>query len=110
MRSENDKIEIRPMAGGDWRTLAPDTKLARDVLTADGNWIVYTGLEATGKTGLFRVATSGGEPRRLGELPTTNFLSHMWMSPDGQAVIAEFQTSHEIWMLENFEPKQQAAK
>jgi hypothetical protein len=34
----------------------------------------------------------------------------MWMSPDGQAVIAEFQTSHEIWMLENFEPKQQASK
>jgi Tol biopolymer transport system component len=110
IRSENGRIEIRPMAGGDWRALAPDTREARDVLTADGNWLVYTGLEATGKTGLFRVATSGGEPRRLGELPTTNFLSHMWMSPDGQAVIAEFQTSHEIWMLENFEPKQQASK
>jgi hypothetical protein len=110
VRSENGKEEIRPMAGGDWRPLAPDTKAARDVLTADGNWLVYTGLEATGKTGLFRVATSGGEPTRLGELPTTNFLSNMWMSPDGQTVFADFQTSHEIWMMENFEPKQQTLK
>jgi len=32
------------------------------------------------------------------------------ISPDGQKIIAEAPVAPEVWILENFEPKQQAAK
>jgi len=111
-RSEKGKIEIRPMSGGDWRPLAPDTPAAVDEFTSDGNWLLYTGLDVSGRDGLFRVATSGGQPERLGDLPSTNKLWDVRISPDGQTVFAYFDAGNplDLWMLENFEPKQQAAK
>jgi len=106
-RWEKDVIEIRPMSGGDWRALVSlknGAPLGLDyAFTPDGNWLVY---QDTDKRGLFRVATSGGQPERLGELPSGSKLSTLHISPDGQKIIADTDEPPELWLLENFEPKQ----
>jgi hypothetical protein len=108
-RLEKGKIEIRPMHGGDWKPLISGggTQIA---FTPDGNWLLYHGVDAAGKHGLFRVATAGGQPERLGDFPATSKVGLMWVSPDGRKVIADTLNPFEVWLLENFEPKQQAAK
>jgi hypothetical protein len=106
-RLEKGKIEIRPMNGGDWKPLiSGGTQIA---FTPDGNWLLFHGVDAGGKDGFFRVATAGGRPERLGDFPTTS-QGPMWVSPDGRKVIADTLNPFEVWLLENFEPKQQAAK
>jgi hypothetical protein len=111
LRSEKGKMEIRTMSGGDWRPLAPDRPAARHDFTLDGDWLVYSGVDTSGKGSLFRVATSGGQPERLGDIPGIgSALGDMWISPDGQRIIADTPNPEELWSLENFEPKQQAAK
>lgn len=111
-RWENGNIEIRPMSGGDWRPLAPAPGRMNPAFTSDGNWFVYRGQDATGNDGLFRVATSGGQPERIGDFPGNKKTASgcIWISPDRKKIIAESLNSEELWMLQNFEPRQQAAK
>jgi hypothetical protein len=59
------------------------------------------------------VATSGGAPEHLGDFPAGNVHGTMRISPDGRKIIALTGADNfasETWLLENFEPKQQAAK
>jgi WD40 repeat protein len=102
--------EVRPVAGGDWRQLAPGRRIYAREFTSDGNWLVYTGQDADGRDGLFRVATSGGQPERLGDIPKGGLNGDIWVSPDGKTFFADTFNSRETWVLENFEPKQEAAK
>jgi serine/threonine protein kinase/WD40 repeat protein len=105
-RWERDVIEIRPMSGGDWRTLVSLKNWSPIAFTPDGNWVVYCNTDEGVKQGLFRVATSGGEPERLGDLPSGSKFPLLSISPDGQKIIADTREPVELWMLENFEPKQ----
>ena len=109
-RWENGKIEIRPMASGGWKPLPSLGSPNQIAFTADGDWLVYHDRDASGKDGLFRMATTGGDPERLGDFPGTSTRGLMWVSPDGQKIIADARKPIELWMLENFEPKQQAVK
>jgi hypothetical protein len=103
-------VEIRPMAGGDWKPLGKIDASDQITFTPDGNWLVYHGVDAAGKQALFRVATAGGQPERLGDFPSANRKGHLRISPDGRKIIADAQNAPEVWLLENFEPKQQAAR
>jgi len=79
----------------------------------DGKWIFYHDKDAAGKDGLYRMATGGGAPERLGDFPSGNVRGTMRISPDGRRIIALTAADNvplERWLLENFEPKQQAAK
>ncbi len=110
-RWANGNVEIRPMPGGDWRPLVPAPNRMFPAFTPDGNWFLYRGVDAAGKDGLFRVATSGGQPERLGDFPGKTVAGgYVWVSPNGEKVIVEGINHEELWMLENFEPKRQAAK
>jgi hypothetical protein len=65
------------------------------------------------RMGLYRAATGGGGPERLGDFPTGNSQGALRISPDGRRIIALTRGDNvapETWLLENFEPKQQAAK
>lgn len=83
-----------------------------------GTLFFYRDTDAAGNEGLFRVATSGGQPERLGDLPPEKGPGQVGcaaggclrISPDGRKILADVHTTRELWMLENFEPKQQAAK
>jgi WD40 repeat protein len=109
-RRDKDKIEIRSIAGGDWKPLISvgDTLMA---FTPDGKWLLYHHVDAAGKDSLLRVSTGGGQPERIGDFP--NVLTQdgvLHTSPDGQKLVARGRTVPELWLLENFEPKQQTAR
>jgi hypothetical protein len=72
-------IEIRPTSGGDWKSAVSFGKelpmgTGHFNITPDGNWLLFHDLDSTGKHGLFRVATAGGAPERLGDFPTNSRL------------------------------------
>jgi len=111
VRRSSGRIEIRPMGGGAWKQLgpiAPDGgvfKLAG--FTPDGKWLIYQNFDAAGKRSFFRVATDGsGQPERVGNLPGKGASALLSISPDGRRIIADTQRPNEMWILENFEPKQ----
>jgi hypothetical protein len=109
-RRDKDKIEIRQTAGGDWKPLISigETQMG---FTPDGKWVLYHDVDAAGKHALFRVSTAGGQPERVGDFPRVRKgWGYLFISPDGQKVIEQGQTVPELWILENFEPKQQAAR
>jgi hypothetical protein len=109
-RRNKDTTEIRPLSGGEWKPLisASPTHIA---FTPDGNWLLYHDVDAAGKDALFRVATAGGRPERIGPFPTASkSYPIMTVSPDGQKIIAGTIEGEETWLLENFEPKQPAAR
>jgi len=101
-------IEIRPMFGGDWKSLALLNKEITHVnFTLDGNWLVYNDVDSQGKHGLFRISISGdGAPERLGDFPPANNFGQLEISPDGRRVLATVgdEVHDELWLLENFVP------
>jgi hypothetical protein len=109
-RRNKETTEIRPFSGGDWRpliSLSP-THIA---FTPDGNWLLYHDVDAAGKDALFRIATAGGRPERIGIFPSAaKYAAVMKISPDGQKILAAHDANSEFWLLENFEPKQPVAR
>jgi hypothetical protein len=82
-------------------------------VSPDDNWVVYQNLDTDGKFALYRVSTSGGEPERLGDYPTTDAGSFLAVSPDGRQFIVQYRVPHrpaEFWALENFLPKPKPAR
>ncbi|HEY6340427.1 MAG TPA: hypothetical protein VIY49_02955 [Bryobacteraceae bacterium] len=109
-RRNKQTIEIRPMAGGEWRPLIslPETAMG---FTPDGNWLLFYDVDAAGKRGLFRVSTVGGQPERIGDFPgVARESSVLYVSPDGRKLLAGSFIGEQVWILENFEPKQQAGR
>ncbi|HKE21091.1 MAG TPA: hypothetical protein VKB88_01810 [Bryobacteraceae bacterium] len=111
VRRNNGRIEIRPMAGSAWKQLgpiAPDGdvfKLAS--FTPDGEWLLYQTFDATGKRSFFRVPTDGGsQSERVGDLPGKGAAVRLSISPNGHKIIADTARPSDMWILENFEPKQ----
>jgi Tol biopolymer transport system component len=109
-RRNNDTTEIRPMSGGEWKPLI-STSPTQIAFTPDGNWLLYHDVDAAGKDALFRVATAGGRAERIGPFPSSSRSAPgMSISPDGQKILARYNSAAEHWLLENFEPKQPAAR
>jgi Tol biopolymer transport system component len=111
VRRNNGTIEIRPMAGGAWKalgTIAPDGDVYRlAAFTPDGKWLLYQNFDAAGTRSFFRVSTDGGsQPERVGDLPGKGAAMLLSISTDGRRMIAGRHRADEMWMLENFEPKQ----
>lgn len=103
-REQGRVVEIRPMSGGDWKPLI-SLRENQFAFTQDGNWLIYHDTDGSGKDGLFRVATAGGDPERLGDFPAASTQGEIWISPDGRKLITDTLNPRELWMLENFEPK-----
>jgi Tol biopolymer transport system component len=110
-RWSHGKAEIRPMAGGDWRPLVSISDTTQVTFTPDGNWFVYQATDVAGKHSLFRVATTGGQPERLGDFASGSAnWGGIWVSPDGKKIISDTRNPDDLWALDNIEPKQQTAK
>jgi Tol biopolymer transport system component len=112
-RIANGNLEIRSLSGGEWKPLLPLRAGSQSIFSADGRSIYYHNTDAAGKDGLYRVAISGGTPERVGDFPTSRFSGGLFFSQDGNKVIAETDVpgvKPETFLLENFEPKQPAAK
>jgi len=107
MGMDKQGLKIRPASGGDWKPLVSLDFTIQLNTTPDGNWILYHGVDAAKKHGLFRVATAGGQPERLGDFPTNSLTGALEISPDGRKVMVsadDYETGYELWSLENFVP------
>jgi Tol biopolymer transport system component len=107
MGMDKQGLKIRPASGGDWKPLVSLDFTIQLNTTPDGNWILYHGVDAAKKHGLFRVATAGGQPERLGDFPTNSLEGALEISPDGHKVMVavdDYETGYELWSLENFVP------
>jgi Tol biopolymer transport system component len=107
VRTRQRSLEVRLISGGPWTRLA--TTSANETLldvTPDGNWVYYRDRDNAGKPALYRVATRGGAPERMGDFPEGE-AGTMRVSPDGSKVVVEVYNSSngfETWSLENFVP------
>ena len=107
MGMDKQGLKIRPVSGGDWKSLISLDFTIQFNAMPDGNWILYHGVDAAKKHGLFRVPTAGGQPERLGDFPTNSLEGALEISPDGHKVMVavdDYETGYELWSLENFEP------
>jgi hypothetical protein len=110
------QISLRPAAAteNDWKPAAyPKVEgWAAGRFTAgitdDGEWLYYRDRDGAGKDGLYRVATSGGEPMRVGDYASsTRDFMMMSIGPDGrQFIVGVLEPSDrpDLWILENFRP------
>jgi Tol biopolymer transport system component len=103
-----DGMSVRPMAGGEWKTLVSGVKGLSSAIdtTHDGNFTFYTANDSEGRPGLFRLSTAGGKPERVGDLPSRTFQGTFYFSADGRQILATDTGSnkYDLWVLENFEP------
>ena len=110
VRMIDGNSQVRPMTGGQWRTLVSGlTEYLPPETTPDGKWVIYNAIDSSGKRSLFRVSINGGDPQRLGDYPIREFTGRdtLRISPDGREILAaetEFTTNYDLWVLENFEP------
>jgi hypothetical protein len=78
IRHSYHSLDIRPMSGGEWKTLVStnrnieNTDMPRPAaFTPDGKWLLYADADAAGGPTLFRVPLAGGQPERLGDFPNS---------------------------------------
>lgn len=108
MRQRNGVLSFRPASGGDWKILASGIEnYYMPGSTPDGNWAVYITSDPQGHREVFQVPFSGGEPRRVGDLPTKSLYPDLVFTPDGRKILAVGwgAPKYDLWALENFEPK-----
>jgi Tol biopolymer transport system component len=100
-------IEVRPMQGAGWRRLVSRRSEigGQGAFTPDGEWFLYHDKDSSGKEGFYRVSTAGGEPERLGDFPSSNMIGSLFISGNGQKIVAEtLNSGPEFWILENYVP------
>ncbi len=105
-RATTGIFTLHPASNIDWKPpLAPNGSW-QQAYSPDGKLRVFHGRDAAGTNGLFRVATTGGTPERIGDFPGGNIRGGLWVSPDSEKLIAAVLNPLQLWMLENFEPNQ----
>jgi Tol biopolymer transport system component len=110
LRQRNGHLSFRSSSGGDWKTLAEGLENSNLLgSTPDGNWALYVTTDAQGHPGIYEAPFSGGEPRRVGDLPNNSLspYGNLAFSPDGKKILALGfgPLRYSLWTLENFEPK-----
>lgn len=93
----------RPMSAQDLVTLK---RVAAPVASPDGKWVVFQQTDTDPasfqrKTGLWRVASTGGTPQRLADLPDANETSPAY-SPDGQRLyfLSDKSGKDQLWLVD----------
>lgn len=101
----NGVVSIRPVNGGDWKSLASGVTInVPPFVMPDGKWVLYQTVDSAGRPGLFRVPIAGGSSERLGDLPNNESAGSFFFSPDGHQVLvmAEKRVDYGLSLLENF--------
>ncbi len=110
-RAAKLNLEVRSL-GGCWKALVPFSSAVLSAgsgygqfaATTDGNWVIYHDADDTGQHGLYRVATGGGQPERVGDFPSQSTSGTLEISPDGRRLIAASHNTgngFELSLLEN---------
>jgi Tol biopolymer transport system component len=114
-KPEPGGLFIMPSTGGSPRLLV-EVKERRGAVawTPDGSQLLYAvsskssddAKKATLRYELWRVSSKGGEPQKLG-LMANGMIMSLRVHPDGQRIVyGRSWSSPEIWVMENFLPKE----
>jgi Tol biopolymer transport system component len=110
---------VMPASGGEFRELVRVDKEKETPFgglpswTSDGRYIVF--LKGAKRNyprqwQLWRVATQGGEPQRIGLIAARQLVG-LRLHPDGRRVaISDIKVDLEVWVMENFLPGLKAAR
>jgi hypothetical protein len=110
-QANSAKLLVKPVVGGDWKTLAMLDGTGYMYLHWTPNGSLIFGREGFPNSTLFRISVSGGTPEKIGELPFLNHVHEIRVHPDGRQLVFQSYVTHtELWALENFLPKQLAAR
>jgi hypothetical protein len=112
-------LDIRPASDPAWRHVGyfriQSWQRPGDVqvtFSPDNQWLYFHARDAADKDSLFRVSTAGGDPVRLGDVPSHVIEGMLKVTRDGRQVLLTAPDAgalrEETWLLENFEPKQTA--
>jgi len=109
IRQSQDVMALRPIEGGEWRTVATGARgLQGATTTADGKWLLYLGEDASGRLSLFRVSVSGGSPELIAQIPAGHSVGSLTASPDGRHLLGGIDSGPvpTLWVLENYVPSE----
>jgi Tol biopolymer transport system component len=112
VRTRPSELSVRPLSGGDWKSLVSETNGLRwqNVVSPDSKWVIYHEFDQTGKDYLSRVSIFGGRPERLGDFPSSYWSGYLTMSPDGHQILATCvgdsaeNSAGPLWVLDNYVP------
>jgi hypothetical protein len=117
---EGRELAVRTPESSEWKRLTYLKIPLEPALTPPmvycvpgGNAIVYRDFDASGKDGLYRISTLGGQPERIGDYPKGMASPLLKVNSKGQLLMVEGPgrtAGAEYWLWENFEPKPKAAK
>jgi dipeptidyl aminopeptidase/acylaminoacyl peptidase len=113
-------LAIMPSAGGEPKVLCKyengiDIRAGAPFSwTPDGKYILYSMKspdKEDDKWDLYRISIKGGNPEKLG-LEMGGFMSNLSIHPDGKKIAFSITepANAEVWMMENFRPKEEAKK
>jgi len=111
----NDGLAVKLVStsGGEPRELIQFKDIRTIAWQRDGQYILYGKTREGTKdmVDLWRIATKGGEPQKL-DL-AMSLLMHLRAHPDGQRIAFTAKTQNEkseVWVMENFLPKEKSKK
>ncbi|MHC4744067.1 MAG: hypothetical protein ACYS8Z_19285, partial [Planctomycetota bacterium] len=108
---ESGALKVLPATGGEPRKLAEVEDISTIAWTRDGRCLLYGAASGDKTTQLWRIATEGGEPRKL-DL-AMHGLGHLRFHPDGRRITFRANPQgekSEVWVMENFLPEALVAK
>jgi Tol biopolymer transport system component len=117
--AESNGLFVMPSTGGTPRLLVKvaDSR-GRVAWSPDGHQLLYAipskstanGTPATLRYELWRVPSEGGEPQQS-DLTVDGMLTSLRIHPDGQRMVyATYRVDSEVWVMENFLPKEDGEK
>lgn len=100
-------IMVKPLEGGDWKTLATLEGTGYMYLHWLPNGDLLFGREGLPDSSIFRLPASGGAPQKIADLKSLEHVHEIKVSPDGrQLLFQSYVNNIEFWALENFLPEE----
>jgi Tol biopolymer transport system component len=104
-------VQVMPSTGGELREVVRGCPGVNRLAWSAKNELLYAIRSDDNQNVIWRVRAGGGEPQPVG-ITMPGQLQHLDLSPDGRRLaFTVFDTgASEVWALENFLPKAQAAR
>jgi Tol biopolymer transport system component len=106
-QADSTSIMVKPLEGGEWKTLARLDGAGYMYLRWLPNADLVFGREGAPNSAIYRLSVAGGTPQKIAEMASLEHVYEIGVRPDGrQLLFQSFVHDLEFWALENFLPKE----
>lgn len=106
-QADSASIMVKPLQGGEWKTLATLDGAGYMYLRWLPNGDLIFGKEGAPNSAIYRLFAAGGTPQKIAELASLEHIYEIAVRPDGrQLLFQSYVNNLEFWALENFLPKE----